>query len=93
MVGCETVCRAARDERPFYIDDADRLSRMLLQEAGRSRKQKRTIKQLRADLVALGYQGSYNRVATFARDCKAAPAVLGPAEGRWRGAGSIGTGD
>ena len=22
MVGCETVCRAARDEPPFYIDNA-----------------------------------------------------------------------
>ena len=45
---------------------------MLRQEAGKSRKQKRTIKQLHADLVALGYDGSYNRVAAFARDWKAA---------------------
>ena len=45
---------------------------MLLQEAARSRKQKRTIKQLHADLVALGYDGSYNRVAAFAREWKAA---------------------
>ena len=30
---------------------ADKLSRMLLQEAGRSRKQKRTVKQLHVDLV------------------------------------------
>ena len=51
---------------------ADKLSRMLLQEAGRSRKQKRTIKQLHADLVALGYDGSYNRVAAFAREWKVA---------------------
>ncbi len=51
---------------------AEKLSRMLLQEASRSRKQKRTIKQLHADLVALGYDGSYNRVAAFARDWKAA---------------------
>jgi hypothetical protein len=36
---------------------------MLRQEAGTSRKQKRTIKQLHADLVVLGYEGSYNRVA------------------------------
>src|SRR3546814_18043364 len=35
---------------------------------GRSRKQKRTIKQFHADLVSLGYEGSYNRVAAFARD-------------------------
>ena len=51
---------------------AEKLSHMLRQEAGRSRKQKRTIKQLHADLVALGYDGSYNRVAAFARDWKAA---------------------
>ena len=43
---------------------------MLRQEAGKSRKQKRTIKQLHADLLALGYDGSYNRVAAFARDWK-----------------------
>ena len=51
---------------------ADKLSHMLRQEAGKSRKQKRTIKQLHADLTALGYDGSYNRVAAFARDGKAA---------------------
>jgi transposase len=45
---------------------------MLRQEAGKSRKQKRTTKQLHADLAALGYDGSYNRVAAFARDWKAA---------------------
>ena len=45
---------------------------MLRQEAGKSRKQRRTVKQLHADLVALGYDGSYNRVAAFARDWKAA---------------------
>ena len=51
---------------------ADKLSRMLLQEAGRSRKEKRTVKQLHVDLVALGYEGSCNRVAAFAREWKAA---------------------
>src|SRR6476661_8423017 len=51
---------------------ADKLSQMLRQEAGKSRKQKRTIKQLHADLVALGYGGSYNRVAAFAREWRAA---------------------
>ena len=46
---------------------------MLRQEAGKSRKQKRTVKQLHADLAALGYDGSYNRIAgAFARDWKAA---------------------
>ena len=60
-------------DRPSKLDPyADRLSHMLLQEAGKSRKQKRTAKQLHADLAALGYDGSYNRVAAFARDWKAA---------------------
>jgi transposase len=60
-------------DRPSKLDPyADKLSQMLRQEAGKSRKQKRTIKQLHADLTALGYDGSYNRVAAFARDWKAA---------------------
>jgi len=60
-------------DRPSKLDPyADKLSQMLRQEAGKSRKQKRTVKQLHADLTALGYDGSYNRVAAFARDWKAA---------------------
>ena len=60
-------------DRPSKLDPhTDKLSHMLRQEAGKSRKQKRTILQLHADLVALGYEGSYNRVAAFARDWKAA---------------------
>ena len=60
-------------DRPSRLDPyADKLSHMLRQEAGKSRKQKRTIKQLHADLVVLGYEGSYNRVAAFARDWRAA---------------------
>src|SRR5882757_6307208 len=60
-------------DRPSKLDPyADKLSQMLRQEAGKSRKQKRTTKQLHADLATLGYDGSYNRVAAFARDWKAA---------------------
>jgi transposase len=60
-------------DRPSRLDlFADKLSHMLRQEAGRSRKQKRTVKQLHADLTVLGYDGSYNRVAAFAREWKAA---------------------
>ena len=60
-------------DRPSKLDPyADKLSQMLRQEAGKSRKQKRTTKQLHADLAVLGYDGSYNRVAAFARDWKAA---------------------
>jgi predicted ArsR family transcriptional regulator len=36
-------------------------------ETGRPRKQRRTVKQLHADLVVLGFDGSYSRVAAFAR--------------------------
>src|SRR3984893_15153220 len=60
-------------DRPSRLDPyADKLSQMLRKEAGKPRKQKRTTKQLHADLTALGYDGSYNRVAAFARDWKAA---------------------
>jgi transposase len=45
---------------------------MLRIEGGKSRKHKRTVRQLHADLILLGYEGSYNRVAAFARDWKAA---------------------
>ena len=40
-------------------------------EAVKSRKQRRTLKQFHADLVALGFTGSYGRVATFAREWRA----------------------
>jgi transcriptional regulator with XRE-family HTH domain len=64
-------------DRPSKLDPyADKLSQMLRQEAGKSRKQKRTTKQLHADLTALGYDGSYNRVAAFARDWKAARQIV-----------------
>lgn len=59
--------------RPSWLDPyADKLAHMLRQEAAKSRKQKRTVKQLRVDLTVLGYDGSCNRVAAFAREGKAA---------------------
>src|SRR5690606_21338448 len=48
-----------------------RLADWLSTEAKKSRKQKRTLKQLHADLAALGYEGSYGRVAAFAREWRA----------------------
>jgi transposase len=55
--------------RPSKLDAfADKLSAWLQAEANKSRKQRRTITQLYADLASLGYQGSYGRVAAFARD-------------------------
>lgn len=46
---------------------ADKLSQWLADEARNSRKQRRSVKQLHADLCALGFEGSYDRVAVFAR--------------------------
>jgi len=39
----------------------------LFRESRRHRKQRRTVKRLYRDLVELGYTGSYDRVAAFAR--------------------------
>ncbi|RIV80190.1 IS21 family transposase [Aurantiacibacter xanthus] len=58
-------------ERPSKLDPfAEKLSGWLRIEAGKSRKQRRTVKQMHADLVELGFDGSYNRVAAFARRWK-----------------------
>jgi transposase len=59
-------------ERPSKLDPyAEKLSGWLRIEAGKSRKQRRTAKQMHADLVVLGYDGSYGRVAAFVRAWKA----------------------
>ena len=56
-------------DRPSKLDPfADRLAAWLRTESKKPRKQKRTIKQLHVDLISLGYDGSYNRVAAFARE-------------------------
>ena len=58
----------AKRVSPSKLDPfALKLAGWLKTEAGRSRKQRRTIKQMYVDLQALGYGGSYNRVAAFAR--------------------------
>lgn len=62
----------AAPERQSKIDPlADKLAGWLKTEAGKSRKERRTVKQLHAGLVALGFTGSYARVAAFARRWKA----------------------
>lgn len=59
-------------ERPSKLDPfADKLAAWLKTEAGKSRKQRRTLKQVHADLLAFGFTGSYGRVAAFARDWRA----------------------
>ena len=59
----------ATPDRPSKLDPfAEKLAGWLKTEAGKSRKQRRTLKQMHADLVKLGFTGSYNRVAAFARN-------------------------
>jgi transposase len=62
----------ATPERQSKLDPfAGKLAGWLKTEAGKSRKQRRTLKQMHFDLVVLGFDGSYNRVAAFARDWRA----------------------
>ena len=58
-----------RQRKPNPV--AEKLAGWLKTEAGKSRKQRRTLKQMHTDLVVLGFDGSYNRVAAFARDWRA----------------------
>lgn len=59
-------------EGPGKLDPyAMKLAVWLKTEAGKSRKQRRTAKQLHEDLVKLGYTGSYGRVAAFTRKSRA----------------------
>jgi len=56
-------------QSPSKLDDfADKLTAWLKIESSKGRKQRRNLRQLHADLVALGYTGSYDRVAAFARN-------------------------
>jgi len=56
-------------ERQSKLDPfAEKLAGWLKTEAGKSRKQRRTLKQLHVDLLVLGFTGSYGRVAAFARN-------------------------
>jgi len=62
----------ATPERQSKLDPfADKLAGWLKTEGAKSRKQRRTLKQMHADLVVLGFEGSYGRVAAFARDWRA----------------------
>ncbi len=59
-------------KRPSKLDPfAEKLAGWLKTEAEKSRKQRRTLNQIHADLVALGFTGSYGRVVAFARDWRA----------------------
>ena len=53
---------------PSKLDDYEStLTTWLHRESKRSRKQRKSVKQLHRDLVAIGFTGSYDRVAAFAR--------------------------
>ena len=68
---------------PSKLDDyAVKLSTWLKTEASKGRKQRRSLKQLHRDLVRLGYAGSYDRVAAFARGWKQAQQELTRTAGR-----------
>ena len=55
-------------ERPGKLDPyADKLAAWLKTETAKSRKQRRPLTRIHADLVTLGFTGSYGRVAAFAR--------------------------
>ena len=58
-------------DRPSKLDPfAEKLTGWLVAEQRKSRKERRTAKQMHADLVQLGFDGSYERVATFVREWK-----------------------
>lgn len=62
----------ATPDRPSKLDPyADKLSGWLKTEGGKPRKERRTLKRMHSDLVKLGFTGSYNRVAAFAREWRA----------------------
>jgi transposase len=68
---------------PSKLDGfADKLSAWLKTEANKGRKQRRNLRQLYADLVALGYTGSYDRVAAFARHWRQAQQEAARSTGR-----------
>ena len=58
----------AERQSPSAIDPyAFQLSGWLKTEAAKSRKRRRSLKQLHEDLLELGFKRSYDRVAAFAR--------------------------
>jgi transposase len=70
-------------ERPSCLDPfADELSEWLRVEAGKGRKVRRTARQFHADLVALGYDGSYARVTAFVRQWRAGREIAQKLAGR-----------
>jgi transposase len=70
-------------ERPSRLDPyADKLAEWLRVEAGKGRKARRNARRLHADLVVLGYDGSYARVAAFIRQWRAGREIAQRTTGR-----------
>jgi transposase len=70
-------------ERPSRLDPyADKLTEWLRVEAGKGRKARRTARRLHADLVVLGYDGSYARVAAFIRQWRVGREIAQRTTGR-----------
>jgi len=68
LAGNTVEPRYPKRKSPSKLDDYEQtLISWLHREARRHRKQRRSIKQLHHDLVVLGFAGSYDRVAAFAR--------------------------
>lgn len=67
LAGVVEPRHAKRVSRSKLDPYAEKLSDWLKTEAGKSRKQRRALKQMHADLVAQGFDSSYNRGAAFAR--------------------------
>ena len=63
---------------PSQLDDlAPKLALWLQSEGNKPRKQRRNLRQMHTDLVALGYLGSYDRVAAFARHWRQSQQQIG----------------
>ncbi len=70
-------------ERLSRLDPfADKLTAWLRVEAGKGRKTRRNARRLHADLVVLGYDGSYARVAAFIRQWRAGREIAQRTTGR-----------
>ena len=70
-------------ERPSRLDPyADKLAAWLWVEAGKGRKARRNARRLHADLVVLGYDGSYAWVAAFIRQWRAGREIAQRTTGR-----------
>lgn len=80
----ETVESTYSERRSTRAIDkyAFQLSALLKTEAARSRKQRRTLKQIHEDLKELGFEGSYDRVTAFARNLEGQTESVNPSSKR-----------